>query len=678
MTADKSSDSGLKEVGRLVQDGRRGEALSLLKSILIDDPANLGAWEILAQITENEKERQYAKYQVKKIAVPSPVQDIRSSLDVGDDAASAKEAYRLFKAGKLEDSRRVVDSVLQRSPNNPAGLFVRGLLSESKREYQKTLKTLGALAVEQPDADPYYQRLKNFPYQEKKKGRTPLWLILGGAGLLALMVLGALFLPGSGGSEGEILEEVVGLEEVTCEELIARAMEVSEQSCQRIGTNEVCYGNNQIDSDLVDLSPDAFAQVGDVLSILNLGSLRASPLDLVNEVWGVAVFRLLANMPGTIPGQTVTFLGFGNTEIDNESGDMSAFYFSTGFGGIKCHGVDFDGLQIDVPEGAGIVFKANGVELSLQGNAIMTARPGEQMDVTMVTGSGTVTANGVTQQVGAGSVVTIPMNENLDPSGPPSESTPLTPENSDLVCQLYGINCPEGQVSIILDPEEFLGGTPIAAQTATPTPTTDATGVAQETENAAQTLTAIPTGTNTPVGWTASPTTTATKTPTPTPKTPTQTPGGPTATNTPVPPTNTPVTPTDTPIPPTDTPVPPTDTPPPSGATCSQINITANPNGEFTITNNNTASVLLTEMVLTWPVINGNWQKVSLGGANIGNPQAAPPTGSIVFGNNPEKRTFISGQTTLMVNDFSETTFAVSGYSATFTFDIGCSKSASN
>jgi hypothetical protein len=64
---------------------------------------------------------------------------------------------------------------------------------------------------------------------------------------------------------------------------------------------------------------------------------------------------------------------FGDTSVDNVSGDMSAFYFATGFAGVRCSQVPFDGLLIEMPDGSGISFQANGVDFMLQGDAILQA-----------------------------------------------------------------------------------------------------------------------------------------------------------------------------------------------------------------------------------------------------------------------------------------------------------------
>ncbi|MEP7294108.1 MAG: hypothetical protein ABI835_20135, partial [Chloroflexota bacterium] len=61
----------------------------------------------------------------------------------------------------------------------------------------------------------------------------------------------------------------------------------------------------------------------------------------------------------------------------------------------------------------------------------LQAQPDGVMTVTMVEGQVEVTALGTTVTVPAGNQVTIPMNADLQPSGPPSETQPNDPAQID-------------------------------------------------------------------------------------------------------------------------------------------------------------------------------------------------------------------------------------------------------
>jgi hypothetical protein len=49
-----------------------------------------------------------------------------------------------------------------------------------------------------------------------------------------------------------------------------------------------------------------------------------------------------------------------------------------------------------------------------------------------------------------GTTVSIPLDENLTATGPPSEVVTASGEQALLLCQLYGVNCPPGEESIFL------------------------------------------------------------------------------------------------------------------------------------------------------------------------------------------------------------------------------------
>jgi len=141
---------------------------------------------------------------------------------------------------------------------------------------------------------------------------------------------------------------------------------------------------------------------------------------------------------------------------------MSTFYFTTGLTGISCERVDYDGLFVSIPDGSGITFQSNGVDILLQGDAILQAKPTGDMSVAMLSGSSELSANGQTVSVTAGNYSTVPMSENMQPSGPISDPKPLSSEILTISCQLLGVGCPGNPI-------------PTVTLTATATPTETAT-----------------------------------------------------------------------------------------------------------------------------------------------------------------------------------------------------------
>ena len=221
--------------------------------------------------------------------------------------------------------------------------------------------------------------------------------------------------------------------EVSCEELINRAMRASDNSCNQIGSNQVCYGNNTIVAELIAGAVKQFTQRGDVVNVTDLKRLAASPLRLASEEWGIAVFKVLANLPRSLPGETITMVVFGNTTLDNSSSNLQTFYFSSVLGQIECDKVPFDGLMITMPDGAGVTFVINGAEMTIMGNASLQAAQNGAMEVSMFSGTASISSNGGTQIVTAGQSTSMTLGgpDGTTAISPPSPPQPLSPERVD-------------------------------------------------------------------------------------------------------------------------------------------------------------------------------------------------------------------------------------------------------
>jgi hypothetical protein len=442
---------------------------------------------------------------------------------------------------------------------------------------------------------------------------------------LWLPYLGGLIAPGDGNTvmqnDGNT-EEADLWQPSTCEELLGKAMDASYDGCEMIGSNQICYGNFDVTAQLVAESVAQFVSLGDTIPINQLVTLNTAPMDVYHDIWGIAVFKLQANMPGTIPGQNVTFLVFGDTGLYNFSGDMYSIYFSTGIGSVTCSQVP-DGLMIDVPDGSGVVFNANGVELALEGDSVLAADPGENMSVTMLNGTGTVTSEGQSQDISAGEMVTIPLGDDLQAEGAPSNPISLPPDVALELCLLTGGDCDEEDPLAWIptntpDPDSLLTDTPEPGETGTPTAT---------------------------IGNGASPTNTTA-------------PGAPTATSPP-------------PDPATDTPIP---------ATCDNIFLGGYTLGGNTvslnITNNNSSEVVISRIQLSWNEgTNGLLDEIdttkTLWGQ--GGDSSSSPADISFLADRPHRTIDPAGLRT--VSFIFENEGAVQPSSLIVHFDIGCSKS---
>ena len=312
-----------------------------------------------------------------------------------------------------------------------------------------------------------------------------------------------------------------------CPTIVQNALSATDAACEGIGRNQACYGNITLEAEPQQGTAEfQFEQPGDIVDVVGVRTLTLMPLDAAEDVWGVAMMRLQANLPETLPGQNVTFLLFGDVQIHNAvetpmtldaaatgyinvrsgpstnderigqlasgqtvvadgrnpdgtwlriqlpdgggpgwvsadlvtaTGDVSlltlvdplalvppspltpmqAFYFQSGIGDAPCEEAPDSGILIQTPEGAGqITFTVNEVEIQLGSTAYLQAQANGNMTVNVVENQASVTAQGVTQSVPAGSRVHVPLDANLVASGPPSEPEPY--DNADLAALPVG------------------------------------------------------------------------------------------------------------------------------------------------------------------------------------------------------------------------------------------------
>ncbi|MBZ0283026.1 MAG: hypothetical protein K8L97_19975 [Anaerolineae bacterium] len=107
-------------------------------------------------------------------------------------------------------------------------------------------------------------------------------------------------------------------QEDTCPAIVQTALAAADDACTGIGRNQACYGNINLSAVPQAGAPKfSFSQPGDLVNVADVQTLTLSPLDRESDVWGVALMKIQANLPDTLPGQNVTFLLFGDVEIAN-------------------------------------------------------------------------------------------------------------------------------------------------------------------------------------------------------------------------------------------------------------------------------------------------------------------------------------------------------------------------
>ncbi|MCA9886082.1 MAG: hypothetical protein KC708_24080 [Anaerolineae bacterium] len=213
----------------------------------------------------------------------------------------------------------------------------------------------------------------------------------------------------------------------TCETIVVEALQTISDNCAETDRNQICYGNTQIDllPQFTVTEPIEFETPGDKTDIEKVMTLTLYPLDVENEIWGISLLRVQANLPETLPGSNVTFLLFGDSALSNLSNEMDAVFFRSAIGSPTCEDAP-DGILIQTPEGAGeVTFTLNRIEIQMGSTAYIQSEGREELIFNLLEGGATLTADDTQQVVEGGQFVTVPLGEAFSASGPPSDPQPI-------------------------------------------------------------------------------------------------------------------------------------------------------------------------------------------------------------------------------------------------------------
>ena len=609
-----------------------------------------------------------------------------------------RTAAEYLKAGQKQEARDVLRDALAMDRNNLATWELLWRAAYNLEEEVFSLKRILAInprhaaakkrfAELQPmgggpkkgDSQPLSRRSTKRPAAPANNRQTTSLLLLLGFLVSIVCLSVAAFALLRGGyvpfaSLSNRTATAVAEKNASCQMLIEKAIQASGSYCGSTNSNTACYGNNTLSAELAPNAAQRFSERGDVIAVHELQRLSASPLNLGNNQWGIAVFKVIANLPRSLPGETVSMVVFGNATLDNQSGDsasLESFYFSSELGQIVCEKVPFDGMMITSPDGSGVHFTINGSELTLMGNASIKAIKNGKMEVTVYKGSARIVSNGQEQYFGAGQKTSVQLGgaNGSESISVPSEPETLTGEELTTACTMTGQFCSPSDIVPVSEAQAQAQIQNEITSTPTAIPTSTVTLTPSPTAPPTYTLVVLPSIT---------PSKKPTLTPTVT-KPPTRTPAPTlTITNTPTR-TNTPIF-----IPPTLT---PTLVPTPlAEAACSQVLLGPLTNLTPTelamdITNNTGAPITITRLFAIWEksqpsfkldrlLVNGNvvWNK-----SDPDSPSDIPAEGNFLNGAEltiPDASTIPF--TIRFTNDLLPT-----GYEVHLVFDIGCQVSGS-
>lgn len=140
--------------------------------------------------------------------------------------------------------------------------------------------------------------------------------------VVTVMIIGYLF----------ILSVMSAAQETTCPDLVQSAFDHTDTACTGTGRNHACYGHGMIQVDSLD--DIQFDAVGDTIPIVSIATMQLSPMDVQEEIWGVALLRIQANLPDTTPGQNVQMVVFGDVAVEDK-GTTAVESTATATGGVN-------------------------------------------------------------------------------------------------------------------------------------------------------------------------------------------------------------------------------------------------------------------------------------------------------------------------------------------------------
>ena len=241
----------------------------------------------------------------------------------------------------------------------------------------------------------------------------------------------------------------------TCQDILKHAMNMIQHSCDGLTRNKACYGNNRIKVEPIEGAVLKFDAAGDRAAIQDIRTLVTSPLDINDGTWGLSVLKIQANLPDTLPGENVMFLVFGDTSVENVSGDMHAFYFTSGLGKLDCKEAPQDGILVRSPNHTEVTFTANGVQISIASTVVLRAQRNKAMSVQLVEGHARLTtpAGSLTLKPGEISNVSLGGDNGLTAVSAPSLPATANPDDGlgPMMTTTQDLNDADAPVSIMLD-----------------------------------------------------------------------------------------------------------------------------------------------------------------------------------------------------------------------------------
>ena len=137
----------------------------------------------------------------------------------------------------------------------------------------------------------------------------------------AVVVLGTAVLMGSGTDSVTAQTEAA-----RCAAIVRDALREVGSNCDRLSRNSACYGFDLVRGSFTQAVPaHFFTRPADRGELSIFERIQTFALNLQNKTWGIALMSLQANLPQTLPGQSVVFMLVGDTRVENAVAPDRAF-----------------------------------------------------------------------------------------------------------------------------------------------------------------------------------------------------------------------------------------------------------------------------------------------------------------------------------------------------------------
>lgn len=135
-----------------------------------------------------------------------------------------------------------------------------------------------------------------------------------------------------------------------CPQLVEQALQAMGANCEAVGRNNACYGYNLVSAEFSETVGDNFfINPADTASLAIVESIQTAGMNTDLSQWGVAVLNLQANIPNSIPGQSVKFVLMGDVELENAVAPDDGYEQSDGLDVVTTS-------SVNIRSGAGLSF----------------------------------------------------------------------------------------------------------------------------------------------------------------------------------------------------------------------------------------------------------------------------------------------------------------------------------